>query len=94
MLFLVAFGWHVAASFAFLLAILSPNWIAVQMQPTSRNLQVQRGVFFVCDYLGRDATFETTQCASIIGANESYNSTSRWNYSEWRSRTPAARCRE
>ena len=94
MLFLVSFGWHVAASFAFLLAILSPNWIAVQMLPASRNVQLQRGIFFVCDFIGRDVTYEWTQCASIIGVNQSYNSTSRWNYSEWISRTSAARCRE
>ncbi|UJR13462.1 hypothetical protein I4U23_000476 [Adineta vaga] len=80
MFFLITFGWHVAASFAFLLAILTPNWITVQILPTWKNLFLQRGIFYVCDLTGKNSTYETTQCTSIIGIDTTMNSTGRWDY--------------
>jgi hypothetical protein len=82
MLLLIGFGWHVAASFAFLLAILSPNWLTVQTVPSSGNVIVQRGVFYVCDSLSQNNTFQTTLCASIINLDPSINSPGRWYYSK------------
>ncbi|CAF1312956.1 unnamed protein product [Adineta steineri] len=80
MFFLIGFGWHVAASFAFVLAILSPNWLTVQTVPSLGSFQIQRGVFYVCDLVAQNSTFTTTRCASIIGVDSSLISTGRWNY--------------
>lgn len=82
MFFLIGFGWHVAASFAFLLAILSPNWLTVQTTPSRGNVIVQRGIFYVCDLVTKNDTYQTTQCASIIDLDPSTNSSGRWNYSK------------
>jgi hypothetical protein len=82
MFFLIGFGWHVAASFAFLLAILTPNWLTVQTIPSSGNIIVQRGIFYVCDLISQNNTFQTTQCASIINLNPTINVPGQWNYSK------------
>jgi hypothetical protein len=82
MFFLIGFGWLVAASFAFLLAILSPNWITVQTVPSLGSVDVLRGIFYVCNLITEDITYETVQCASIIGINSSINSTGFWDYSK------------
>ncbi|CAF0759040.1 unnamed protein product [Adineta ricciae] len=80
MFFLIAFAWHVAASFAFVLAILTYNWITVQILPVSANLFLQQGVFYVCTLTGKNSTYTNTQCASIIGIDPAINSTGRWDY--------------
>jgi hypothetical protein len=82
MFFLIGFGWHVAASFAFLLAILTPNWLTVQTLPSAGNVIVQRGIFYVCDLLAQNLTYQTTRCVSIIDVDPSINGTNRWNYSK------------
>ena len=81
MLFLIAFGLHVAASFAFLLAILSPNWLAVQTTPALGSVTIQRGIFHVCDLITKNTTHQTTRCASILNLDSSMVAYSRWNYS-------------
>lgn len=83
MLFLIGFVWHVAASFAFLLAILTPNWVTVTTVPSAGNVTLQRGIFYVCDLVSKNATHETARCASIIDLDPSINSTVRWNYSKY-----------
>ncbi len=82
MFFLISFGWHVAASFAFLLAILSPNWLTVQTIQSSNTITVQRGIFYVCDLLSQNTSFQTTQCASIIKLDPTIVSPGRWYYSK------------
>ena len=82
MLFLLAFALHVAASFAFLLAILSPAWLTIRTTPELGNLVIQRGIFYVCDVLGKNTTHQTSRCASILNLDSSINSPHRWNYSE------------
>lgn len=82
MFFLVAFAWHVAASFAFLLAILSPKWLSVQTVPALGNIPIERGIFYVCDVLSKNSTYQTSRCASIIALDPSTNSSGRWHYSE------------
>jgi hypothetical protein len=85
MLFLIGFGWLVAASFAFLLAILTPNWVTVQpvsSVATSGSVNVQIGIFYVCNLLEQDSTYQIVQCASIIGVGSSTNSTGMWDYSK------------
>lgn len=82
MLFLLAFALHVAASFAFLLAILSPAWLTVRTTPQLGNLVIERGIFYVCDIWNKNSTHQTSQCASILNLDSSINSLHRWNYSE------------
>jgi hypothetical protein len=82
MLFLIGFGWHVAASFAFLLAILSPNWLTVQTVPSLGGVIVQRGIFYVCDLVAQVSPYQTTSCASIINLSSWMNSPGRWQYSK------------
>jgi len=83
MFFLVGFAWHVAASFAFVIAILSPNWITIKTYSTfSGNITIHRDVFYVCDYLSTNSPYVTTSCVSIIDLDGSTNSNSRWNYSK------------
>jgi hypothetical protein len=84
MFFLIGFGWHVAASFAFLLAILSPNWITLQTVQSTGIVPVQRGIFYVCDLVAQNAIYQTTQCVSIINLDSSINSINRWNYSNYK----------
>jgi len=83
MFFLISFGWHVAASFAFLVAILNPNWITIQTVTTTGIVNVQRDIFYVCYVVGQDATYQTTQCASIINLDSSITSTI-WKYSNYK----------
>jgi hypothetical protein len=83
MFFLIGFVWHVAASFAFVLAVLSPNWLTLQTYSSALgNVTIQRGIFYVCNVIPTSAPYQTTQCASIIGLNASINSTGIWHYSK------------
>lgn len=82
MLFLLAFALHVAASFAFLLAILSPAWLTIRTTSIFGTLVVERGIFYICDILQTNATHQTSSCASILNFDSSINSPHRWNYSE------------
>jgi hypothetical protein len=83
MFFLIGFGWHVAASFAFLVAILNPNWITIQTVTTTGIAIVQRDIFYVCYLVAQDPTYQTTQCASIINLDSSITSTI-WKYSNYK----------
>ncbi len=83
MFFLIAFAWHVAASFAFVIAILSPNWLYINTYSTySGNITIERGIFYVCDLLSTTNPYVTTGCASIIKLDPSTNLSGRWNYSK------------
>lgn len=66
MFFLLSFAWLVAASFAFVLAILTPNWATFTKTISSNNATIQRGVFWVCDLLSSNDTYQTTRCVSMI----------------------------
>jgi hypothetical protein len=79
MFFLISFAWLVAASFAFVIAILSPNWLAFMPQNSNSTIPVQRGVFWECDLLSSNGTYSTTQCVSIIQQGSSTN-TNKWLY--------------
>ena len=80
MFFLISFVSLVAASFAFVLAILTPNWST--FIATSQNVTVQRGIFFLCDYLGESNKIEATACASILQQNSSF-APNKWKYGNW-----------
>ena len=84
MFFLIAFGWLVAASFAFVLAILTPHWITIQTLASTRNVTVQRGVFYVCDLISTDSPFETKRCTSILEQTKSFEPF-KWRYGTYRS---------
>ncbi|CAF1133910.1 unnamed protein product [Rotaria sordida] len=73
MLFLIGFAWHVAASFAFLLAILTPNWATYQVVTSLGNITIQDGIFYVCEYVLTTSIYETTRCVSIIDIDPSNN---------------------
>ena len=79
MLFLISFGWLVAASFAFVLAMLTPNWLSLTKTVSGTSVTVQRGVFFVCDLLSSNSTYSTTRCVSILDQKSSTDST-KWMY--------------
>jgi hypothetical protein len=79
MLFLINFGWLVAASFAFVIAILSPNWLTYTKTDTTGTFTVQRGIFYVCDLLGSNDTYVTTGCVSIIQQGSS-TAPNKWIY--------------
>lgn len=77
MLFLVSFLWQLTASFAFLLAILTPNWVSFTK---SGQTNVERGIFYVCDALkGATANNKTTLCVSIIDQKSSVDR-DKWLY--------------
>ncbi|CAF1930951.1 unnamed protein product [Rotaria magnacalcarata] len=80
MFFLIGFGWHVAASFAFLVAILSPNWIAFQLTTSSDNTNVQRGIFYVCELLSKTSIYELIQCTSVIDVDPVNIQKETWKY--------------
>jgi hypothetical protein len=82
MFFLIGFGWHVAASFAFILAILTQNWITVQTDPALGSVIIQRGIFYVCDLVSENTSYQTTSCTPIINLDSSINSPGRWYYSK------------
>lgn len=77
MLFLISFFWFVVASFAFVLAILFPNW--AQIQTKTGNQTVQRGIFFSCELLGKNETFEHTVCLPLIQQTKSIEP-HKWTY--------------
>lgn len=79
MFFFIAFAWLVAASFAFLIAILTPNWLTYAKTLSATDYIVQRGIFYVCDLLQRNSTYETKQCVSMIDQNSSTDS-NKWIY--------------
>ena len=89
MFFLIAFGWLVAASFAFVLAILTPNWITIQTLVSTKNVTVHRGVFYVCDLVSTDSPFETKRCTSILEQTKSFEPF-KWRYGTYR--PTASRC--
>jgi len=68
MFFLIGFIWHVAASFAFLIAILTSNWFSLSNVSGSLSGTVQRGVFYVCDVIATTSISQQTECASILDA--------------------------
>lgn len=69
MFFLIGFIWHVAASFAFLIAILTSNWLTLSNVTGSPNGNVQRGIFYVCDVVTTTSISQTTYCTSILDAS-------------------------
>jgi len=72
MLFLISFAWLVAGTFAFVLAILTQNWLTFTIVDTGGTIaNVQRGVFWVCNLLQSNATYQTTQCVSMIQQSSS-----------------------
>lgn len=75
MFFLIGFGWHVAASFAFLLSILTRNWISYQS-----TTNVQRGIFYVCELVTPTNIYEVTRCTSVIDADPSNIQNQTWKY--------------
>jgi len=91
MFFLIAFGWLVAASFAFLLAILTPNWLSFEKTLSATDYTIQRGIFFVCDLLPCNSTYKTTQCVSIIDQTSSTDS-NKWMYGEYFVFVPSYTC--
>lgn len=78
MFFLTSFTWLVAASFAFVLAMLTPNWLSFQKQNSTGNI-TERGIFYVCDLLSNTTGYKTTRCLSILEQNSSNNSNT-WIY--------------
>jgi hypothetical protein len=81
MFFLIGFGWHVAASFAFILAILTPNWITFQTSVLDGNGTVQRGIFYVCDLISSNVSYTTTGCISILQQTQTTDPF-KWRYGE------------
>ncbi|CAF2334980.1 unnamed protein product [Rotaria sp. Silwood2] len=66
MLFLISFAWLVAASFAFFLAILTPNWLSFTWPGVDGNTRVERGIFYVCNSSQIDNDYKITRCLSMI----------------------------
>ena len=62
MLFLLALLWLVAASFAYLLAILTPTWVTIPPTPLTAARTFNLGVFSSCEILSSNATQLTTRC--------------------------------
>lgn len=79
MLFLIGFAWLVAASFAFVLAMLTPNWVTFTKSDSSGSFTVQRGIFYVCDLLSSNQTFTTKRCVAMIDQTSSTD-VNRWIY--------------
>jgi len=79
MFFLISFAWLVAASFAFVLAILTPNWVTFTYP--NGNFTVQRGIFYICDLISSNNTYQTTQCVAMIQQGSSTDS-NQWIYRE------------
>lgn len=80
MLFLHSYLWFVAASFAFVLAILTPHWVTVQTKID--NVRVQRGVFYSCDFIGKTNFAEATNCTSLLEQRRSIDS-NKWTYGKY-----------
>ncbi|CAF3925820.1 unnamed protein product, partial [Rotaria sp. Silwood1] len=81
MLFLIGFAWHVAASFAFLLAILTSNWATYQVSTvTFGNITVQHGIFYVCEPVLKIGIYETARCVSVIDIDPSNNTVETLKY--------------
>ncbi|CAM2723565.1 unnamed protein product [Rotaria socialis] len=68
-----------AASFAFVLAILTPNWLSFTRSGSTSNITVERGVFYVCNWLPNSNAYKSTQCLSIIEQTSS-NEPNTWLY--------------
>lgn len=80
MLFLIAFAWLVAASFAFVLAILTPNWATfTKSESNGVNYTIQRGIFYVCDLLSNNGTHVTRRCVAMLDQTSSTDA-NRWIY--------------
>jgi len=80
MFFLISFIWLVAASFAFVLAILTPFWLSFSITDSSGTVTVvQRGIFYICDVLQSNNTYQTTRCVSIIEQGSSPEP-NKWTY--------------
>ncbi|CAF5006810.1 unnamed protein product, partial [Rotaria magnacalcarata] len=79
MFFLISFAWFVAASFAFVLAILTPNWLSFTRSGSTSSITVERGVFYVCNWLPNSNAYKSTQCLSIIEQTSS-NEQNTWLY--------------
>lgn len=65
MFFLVAFAWLVAASFGFLLAILSPAWVQTSAKLANRTFDARIGIFHICEFVDGNATYQTHRCVSL-----------------------------
>ena len=79
MLFLIAFAWLVAASFAFVLAILSPNWATFVKSDSTVPYVIERGIFYVCDLLSTNGTSATRRCVAILDQTSTTDA-NRWIY--------------
>ncbi|CAF0733911.1 unnamed protein product [Rotaria sp. Silwood1] len=73
MLFLISFAWLVAASFAFVLAILTPNWLSFIPSEEPESITVERGIFYICNSSQIGNGYKITQCLSIIEQKSSSN---------------------
>lgn len=65
MFFLIAFAWLVAASFGFLLAILSPSWVQTSAKLANRTFDARIGIFHICEYVDGNATYQMHRCVSL-----------------------------
>ena len=81
MLSLLSFVLFVAASFGFVLAILSPNWLSFDKFGSDINVTVERGMFYVCNVTSSDKIYKTSQCVAMIEQKSSTN-TEMWLYGE------------
>jgi hypothetical protein len=79
MLFFISFAWLVAASFAFVLAMLTQNWLTFTIIESGVDITVQRGIFYICNLLESNDTYQTTQCVSIIQQGSSTDP-NQWMY--------------
>lgn len=68
MFFLAGFICHITASFAFLIAILTRNWLSIYNVNGLTNGFVQRGIFYVCDVVSTNTVVQETLCVSILDA--------------------------
>jgi hypothetical protein len=82
MLFLISFAWLVAASFAFVLAILTPNWVTFTITESNVTYTVQRGIFYICDLVTISSTSQATQCVAMIQQGSSTD-TNKWIYRKY-----------
>ncbi|CAF0724902.1 unnamed protein product [Rotaria sordida] len=76
MFFLISFAWLVTASFAFVLAILTPNWLSFTR--SDGNI-TERGVFYICDSLPNYNDYKVTRCLSMI-EQKSSTEPNKWIY--------------
>jgi hypothetical protein len=63
--FFASFVVLTAASFAFLLAILSPHWTTIELNKSNVNVTVERGIFHICELLFKNSTSTITKCTPM-----------------------------